>query len=142
MSTSAHRPAIEVRLAGGASSGLASIVEQYLSQQLSESEARRLRASRIRGRLSLTATDYDTSVTLEFGSDGIAIWDGVQAPLDTKIAAPYRTLTQLLQGRVNPLIEHFRGRLKVSSRLRRILLPLRVHQLMKLSTKQEQRAHA
>jgi len=140
MSTSAHRPAIEVRLAGGASSGLASIVEQYLSQQLSESEARRLRASRIRGRLSLTATDYDTSVTLEFGSDGIAIWDGVQAPLDTEIAAPYRTLTQLLQGRANPLIEHFRGRLKVSSRLSKILLPIRVHQLMKLSGRQEPQA--
>jgi len=140
MSTSAHRSAIEVRLAGGASSGLASIVEQYLSQQLSESEARRQRAARIRGRLSLTATDYDASVTVEFGGNGIAIWDGVRAPLDTKIAGSYRTLTQLLQGRANPLIEHFRGRLKVTSRLRKILLPLRVHQLMKLSAKQEPRA--
>ena len=80
MSASAHRPAIEVRLAGGASSGLASIVEQYLSQQLAESDARRLRAARIRGRL------------------------------------------------------------KVTSRLRKILLPLRVHQLMKLSVKQAPRA--
>jgi len=140
MSTSAHRSAIEVRLAGGASSGLASIVEQYLSQQLSESEARRQRAARIRGRLSLTATDYDASVTVEFGGNGIAIWDGVRAPLDTKIAGSYRTLTRLLQGRANPLIEHFRGRLKVTSRLRKILLPLRVHQLMKLSAKQEPRA--
>ena len=137
MSTRAQRSAIEVRLAGGASSGLASIVEQYLSQQLSESEARRRRAARIRGRLSLTATDYDTSVTVEFGGNGIAIWDGVQAPLDTKIAGSYRTLTRLLQGRANPLIEHFRGRLKVTSRLRKILLPIRVHQLMKLSPKQE-----
>ncbi|MGD0074289.1 MAG: SCP2 sterol-binding domain-containing protein [Candidatus Binataceae bacterium] len=133
-------PAIDVRLAGGASSGLASIVEQYLTQQLSESEARRRRAARIRGRLSLTATDYDISVTVEFGGGGIAIWDGVQAPLDTKIAASYRTLTQLIQGRANPLVEHFRGRLKVTSRIRKILLPIRVHRLMKFSAEQESRA--
>ncbi len=133
-------PAIDVRLAGGASSGLASIVEQYLTQQLSESEARRRRAARIRGRLSLTATDYDISVTVEFGGGAIAIWDGVQAPLDTKIAASYRTLTQLIQGRANPLVEHFRGRLKVTSRIRKILLPIRVHRLMKFSADQESRA--
>ena len=133
MSTNGEPAAgIEVRLAGGASSGLASIVQQYLEQQLAESDDRRARAARLRGRMSLTATDYDASVTVEFCGDRIAIWDGAQAPLDAKIAGPYIILTQLLQGRANPLIEHLRGRLKVSSRLRNFFLPLRVHNLMKL----------
>ena len=133
---------IEVRLAGGASSGLASIVQQYLEQQLAESDDRRVRAARLRGRMSLTATDYDATVTVEFRGDQIAIWDGAQAPLDAKIAGPYLILTQLLQGRANPFIEHLRGRLKVSSRLRNLLLPLRVHNLMKLTAARDSREHS
>ncbi len=139
MSTQTGATGIEVRLAGGASSGLASIVQQYLEQQLAESDDRRARAARLRGRMSLTATDYDATVTVEFRGDRIAIWDGAQTPLDATIAGPYIILTQLLQGRANPLIEHLRGRLKVSSRLRNLLLPLRVHNLMKLTAARDSR---
>ncbi len=134
-------PAIEVMLVGGASSGLASIVQQYLEQHLSESDDRRLRAARLRGRIALTATDYDASVTVEFSGDRIAIRDGAEPPLDAKIAGPYLILTQLLQGRANPLIEHLRGRLKVSSRLRKFLFPLRVHNLMKLPRERDSQEH-
>jgi hypothetical protein len=41
-------------------------------------------------------------------------------------------LTALLQGTANPLIEHLRGRLRISSKLRSLFLPLRVHRLMKI----------
>ncbi len=139
MSTQPGATSIEVRLAGGASSGLASIVQQYLEQQLAESDDRRVRAARLRGRMSLTATDYDATVTVEFRGDRIAIWDGAQTPLDAKIAGPYLILTQLLQGRANPLIEHLRGRLKVSSRWRKFFFPLRVHNLMKLPCERDSR---
>jgi hypothetical protein len=132
MSAASPPETVEVRLAGGASSGLASIVRQYLEQQLTESGSRRTRAARIRGRLALMATDYGIGVTLEFGGAGIAIWDGVREPLDASIAGPYAGLTQLIQGRTNPLIEHLRGRLKVSSRLRNLFLPIRLHRLMRL----------
>jgi predicted lipid carrier protein YhbT len=124
---------VEVTLAEGARSGLASIVQQYLDQQLSESAARRARAAKLRGRLGLSATDYGVSVTVDFGPHGIAIMDGMQAPLDASIAGPYASLTRLLQGRTNPLVEHLRGRLKVTATLRNLLLPLRVHGLVKLS---------
>jgi putative sterol carrier protein len=123
---------LEVRLAAGATSGLASIVQQFLEQQLAESERRRRRASRLRGRLGLTATDYRASVTVDFRGDEIAISDGDAGPLDASIAGPYKSLTELLQGRSNPLREHLRGRLKVRSRLSHPLLPFRVHRLMKL----------
>lgn len=125
--------AIEVRLAEGAQSGLASIVQQYLEQQISESAARRARAARLRGRLCLTATDYGVSVTVDFGPRFITVLDGVQCPVDASIAGSYSLLTGLLQGRANPLFEHLRGRLKVSASLRNLLFPLRVHGLMKLS---------
>lgn len=134
MSTESALGAIDVRLAPGASSGLASIVQQYLAQQLADSSDRRARASRIRGRLALTATDYNICVTVEFGGDGIAIWDGLFKPLDASIAGPYEALTELIQGRTNPLLEHLRGRLKVSSSLRNLFLPLRVHRLMRLDS--------
>jgi SCP-2 sterol transfer family len=124
---------VAVRLADGSTSGLASIVQQFLEQQLADSASRRRRAGRLRGRLGLTATDYRASVTVDFLGDQIAVSDGSEEPLDASIAGPYRSLTELLQGRSNPLVEHLRGRLKVTSRFRNLFLPLRVHRLMKLS---------
>jgi putative sterol carrier protein len=124
---------LPVRLDNDATSGLASIVQQFLEQQLADSTRRRRRASRLRGRLGLTATDYDTSVTVDFRGDEIAISDGSAGALDATIAGPYQSLTKLLQGRSNPLIEHLRGRLKVTSRMRNLFFPFRVHRLMKLA---------
>ncbi len=124
---------IPVLLADGSTSGLASIVQQFLEQQLADSASRRRRAGRLRGRLGLTATDYRASVTVDFLGSQIAVCDGSVEPLDASIAGPYRSLTELLQGRSNPLIEHLRGHLKVKSRLRHPFLPLRVHRLMKLA---------
>jgi putative sterol carrier protein len=132
MSTARAPANIEVRLADGTSSGLASIVQQFLEQQLAESASRRRRAARLRGRLGLTATDYRTSVTVEFAGNEISVRDGVADRLDASIAGPYRSLTELLQGRTNPLIEHLRGRLKVTARFRNLFLPFRVHRLVRL----------
>jgi len=124
---------VKVRLADNASSGLASIVQQFFQQQLEESSKRRKRASRMHGRLGLTATDYETSVTVDFRGDEIMVSDGSVEPLDASIAGPYKSLTKLLQGRSNPLVEHLRKHLKVRSRLGNLFFPLRVHRLMKLA---------
>ncbi len=128
----AEPSSIPVRLADGADSGLASIVQQYLEQDLEEFADKRRLATRLRGRLAMTAADYETTVTVEFSGGEIAIWDGERPPLDASIVGPYRGLTRLLQGRANPLVEHLRGRLHVRSSLRRPFFPLHVHNLMKL----------
>jgi len=128
--------AIKVRLAGGAESGLASIIQQFLEQQLGEHEGRRAGAARIRGRLALIATDHEVAVTMEFGRREIAVWDGIRRP-DASIAGPYASLLELVQGRTNPLTEHLRGRLKVRATLRHPLLPLRLHKLMRLGPERE-----
>jgi predicted lipid carrier protein YhbT len=124
---------IAVRLDGDATSGLASIVQQFLEQQLDESAKRRRRASRMRGRMGLTATDYDASVTVDFRGNEIVVSDASIEPLDASIAGTYQSLTKLLQGRSNPLIAHLRRNLKVRSRLGNLFFPLRVHWLMKLA---------
>jgi predicted lipid carrier protein YhbT len=123
---------IEVRLEEGARSGFASIVQQYLEQQLADSAVRRRRAARLSGRLGLIATDYGASVTVEFSGSRISVRDGTAPRLDASIAGPFKLLTALLQGTANPLVEHLRGRLRVSSKLKTFFLPLRVHRLMKL----------
>lgn len=128
----AEPPAVPVHLADGADSGLASIVQQYLEQDLAEFAGKRRLAMRLRGRLAMTASDYGTSVTVEFRGDEIEIWDGERPPLDASIVGPYRGLTRLLQGRANPLVEHVRGRLRVRSSFRKPFFPLHVHNLMKL----------
>lgn len=123
---------VRVRLADGAESGLANIVQQFLEQNLEESEPRRRRARRLRGRVAMTAADHEMSVTLDFRGEEILVWDGEHGPLQASIAGPYGAVVGLLRGEGNPLLEHLRGRLRVRSSLRTPLFPLQVHGLMKL----------
>jgi hypothetical protein len=123
---------VRVQLAEGAQSGLANIVQQYLEQNLDESEPRRRRARGLRGRVAMTAVDHEIAVTLDFKGEEILIWDGEVGPLQASIAGPHRALMGLLQGEANPLMEHLRGRLRVRSSLRKPFFPLQVHGLMKL----------
>jgi putative sterol carrier protein len=129
----AEAPAVPVRLAGGAESGFARIVCQYLEQNLEESDARRRRAARLRGRVAMTASDHEQTVTLVFAGDEVEVLDGAQEPLDAAIAGPYDTLVRLIQGEASPLLEHLRRRIRVRSRLKSPFLPLHVHNLMKLA---------
>ncbi len=124
---------VPVRLADGAESGLAHIVLQLLEQDQAEFEEKRRRAARLRGRIAMTASDHDTSVTLDFRRHEILIYDGARAPLDASIVGPHPALVRLLQGEAHPLIEHLRGRLRVRSKLRRLFFPLRLHRLMRLT---------
>jgi hypothetical protein len=119
-------------LAEGAESGLANIVQQFLEQNLDESEPRRRRARGLRGRVAMTAADHEMTVTLDFRGGEIVVWDGEQGPLQASIAGPHRALVGLLQGEGNPLLEHLRGRLRVRSSFRKPFFPLQVHGLMKL----------
>jgi hypothetical protein len=128
-----------VRLAEGAESGLANIVQQFLEQSLDESERRRRRARRLRGRVAMTAADHEITVTLDFRGDEIVIWDGEHGPLQASIAGPHGALVGLLQGEGNPLLEHLRGRLRVRSSLRKPFFPLQVHNLVKLSPEERDR---
>lgn len=123
---------VRVRLAEEAESGLANIVQQYLEQNLDDSEKLRRRALGLRGRVAMTAADHAMTVTLDFRGDEIVVWDGERGPLQATIAGPHHALLGLLQGESNPLLEHLRGRLRVRSSLRQPFLPLRVHGLMKL----------
>lgn len=125
-------PPVQVRLANGAKSGLANIVYQYLEQDLAEFERKRRQAFRLHGRIAMTASDHETSVTIEFSGADIVVWDGERGPLDASIVGPYRSLVRLLQGESHPLLEHLRGRLRVRSSLRRPFFPFHVHSLMKL----------
>jgi putative sterol carrier protein len=124
--------AVPVERAEGADSGFASIVEQYLQQSLEESEQKRRQARRLRGRMAMTASDHDCSVTLVFSKEGIAILDGPEEPLDATITGPYENLVDLIQGEDSPLRAHLGGRIKVRSRLRKLFFPLHVHNLMML----------
>jgi len=80
----------------------------------------------------MTASDHDVTVTLAFTGSEIVIFDGERPPVDASIAGPHAALVRLLQGETNPLVEHLRGRLRVHARLRRLLLPLRLHRIVRL----------
>lgn len=127
---SAARP--QVRLADPTASGLARLLQQYLEQSLAELATTRRRAARLRGRVAVTATDYDVTATLDFRGDEIVIHDGANPPLDASIRAPQRTLLELLRGDGRPLVDHLRGRLRISTSWRRPFLPLQLHRVMRI----------
>ena len=128
---------IPVQRAETAESGLAMIMEQFLSQSLAESEDKRRRASKLRGRMAMTASDRGYTVTLVFAEDGISILDGGAEPLDASIVGPYESLVDLIQGEDSPLRAHLGRRIKVKSRPRKLLFPLHVHNLMKLDNEEQ-----
>jgi hypothetical protein len=113
------------------------IIEQFLQQSLDECAEKRRRAARLRGRMVMTASDYEQSVTLVFAEGEIAILDGAVEPLDAGITGPYQTLVNLIQGDDSPLRAHLGRRIKVRSRPRKLLFPLHVHNLMKLEKEEE-----
>jgi hypothetical protein len=127
---------VPVRLGEETKSGLAHIVQQYLEQDLAEFPKKRRRAARLRGRVAMTASDHEATVTLDFKGDEVLILDGMCEPVDASIAGPHEALVRLLQGETHPLVEHLRGRLRVRSRLRKLFLPLTLHRLMKLTTEE------
>lgn len=128
---------ITVQRAEAAESGFAMIIEQFLQQSLDESAEKRRRAAKLRGRMSMTASDHDYTVTLVFTEDGISILDGGAEPLDASIAGPYQTLVDLIQGDDSPFKAHLGRRIKVKSQPRKLLFPLHVHNLMKLEKEDE-----
>jgi putative sterol carrier protein len=125
-----------------AESGFARIVEQFLRQSLEDSDDKRRRARALRGRLAMTASDYEQTITLAFAGDSIAILDGALPPLDATISGPYQTLVNLLRGEDSPLLAHLRRRIRVRSNLRKPFFPLHVHNLMKLDEEAEEASGA
>lgn len=123
---------IEVRLDEAAESGLANMMAQLLRQNLEEDARKRRLASRLRGRLVVTATDHEVTVTVDFAPAGIEILDGRVGPVDATISGPQARLTKLLSGEASPLWEHLRGRLHTTSSIRKPFFPLRVSSLMKV----------
>src|SRR3972149_176331 len=102
----ADPPAVAVHLEDGAESGLASIVQQDLEQDLAEFADKRRLAQRLRGRLAMTADDYGTSVTVEFRGDESGVWGGERPPLGASLVGPDRGFARLLRGGGNPLAGH------------------------------------
>jgi hypothetical protein len=127
----ATSPTVSVRVSGGAG-GFASLVAQYLEQTLAESveAARALR--RLRGRIGVTASDHEASITLDLRGGEISIEPGANPPLDTAVVAPWSALLELLRGEGHPLRDHLRRRLRIRWSARRPLLPLQAYRLLRL----------
>lgn len=128
---------VQVRRDEAAASGFAMIVEQFLSQSLSDSDEKRRRAQGLNGRIAMTAADYDQSVTLVFDGGSVEIVDGRAEPLDAAISGPYDTLVNLIQGDDSPLRAHLERRIKVKSSLKKPFFPLHVHNVMKLEDEEK-----
>jgi len=123
---------VSVRLVEAESaSGLALMTYQYLVQTLDQEPERRREAAALRGRLALEATDASVAITLIFEGNQISVQDGIVAPADGYMGAPFMLLMRLLSGEQNPYLAVVRRRLRLRVSPRRPLFSYRVFQLMK-----------
>jgi len=123
---------VSVRLLDAESpSGLALMPYQYLVQTLDEEPERRREAAALRGRLALEATDASVAITLIFEGERISVQDGIMAPVDGYIGAPFLLLMRLLSGEQNPYLAVVRRQVRFRASPRRPLFSYRVFQLMK-----------
>jgi putative sterol carrier protein len=126
---------VSVRLVEAESpSGLALMTYQYLIQTLEQEPEKRREAAALHGRLALEATDGGVAITLVFEGDRVSVEDGMAAPVDGYIGAPFMVLMRLLSGEQSPYLAVVRRQLRVRPSPRRPFFPYRVFQLLKASS--------
>lgn len=109
-------PAV-VLVDGDRASGMSTMLADLLTSNLRDFGARRRAAALARGRVVMTASDRDISVTLRFRSGVVEISNGSH-PTAPEIAAPWLTMAKICSGLVSPRSAWKEGELRVARMVR------------------------
>lgn len=98
---------------GDEASGMACMLADLITENLSDYPGRSMVARRARGDVAFTTTDQGISVTLSFRDGRVEITDGARpgAPI---VASPWLVMAALCSGRASPLKARSEGDLSVT----------------------------
>jgi hypothetical protein len=128
----AKRPRIAVcAREGGRLNGLGIMLQQYLEQNLSDSEEKVRQGLRLRGRVGVEV-EKGIGVTLDFLGDRILVENGIQDHPDLQLRSSYLVLSRVLSGKANPVLEFLRGNIKLLALPRRPLQSYRALRFLEI----------
>ena len=111
--------------------GLASMVTQFLQQDFADFEYKARAASKIYCTLSMEV-DGGIAITLLFLGDKILVLNGTVARPDLYLKASYMVMTDVISGKINPVLGVVTGKIRLKGIPRRILHVLKVMRLLKI----------
>ncbi len=128
----ANRPRIAVcAREGGRLNGLGVMLQQYLEQNLSDSEEKVRQGLRLRGCVGVEV-EKGIGVTLDFLGDRILVENGIQGRPDLQLRSSYLVLSRVLSGKANPVLEFLRGNIRLLALPRRPLQSYRALRFLEI----------
>ena len=115
----------------GDSSGLGTMIGQYLEQNLAEFDYKVRQGLGLRGVVSVTV-EKGIAATLTFEGAKIYYETGIPGKPDLHLKGSFVVLAGILSGRADPLQEMVRGRIKLGGIPRRPLMALKILRFLKV----------
>jgi len=111
--------------------GLGAILDQYLKQNLADIGYKVKQAQKINGSIGIEI-ENSIAVTVYFEGNRIRIENGVGSRPDLYLISSYALLANVLAGKANPLIEIFRGNIKLGRFIKRPIQALKMLRFFKI----------
>jgi putative sterol carrier protein len=128
------------KLADENPNGLASMITQFLQQDFADFEYKARSATKIYCTLSMEV-DGGIAVTLLFLGDKILVLNGTVARPDLHMKASYMVMTDVMTGKINPVLGIVTGKIRLKRIPRRIFHVLKVMLLLKIDQNVEAKAN-
>ncbi len=119
------------KLEGQKLNGLGNMILQFMQQEIAASEQKSQKARKISCTMSM-AVEGGISVTISFAGNRILVENGVVVQPDMYMHASYLLMTDILCGKVNPVVEFLKGQIKLKAIPRRPIQALKVLGILKL----------
>jgi putative sterol carrier protein len=124
------------QLEGQKLNGLGSMILQFMQQEIAASEEKSKKARKLSCTMSM-AVEGGISVTISFAGNRILVENGIALRPDMYMHASYLLMTDILCGKVNPVSEFFKGKIKLKAIPRRPIQALKVLGILKLDPNAE-----
>lgn len=112
--------------------GLASMVLQYLKQDLAEYDFKALAAQKIHCSIGMQVEGSEAAITTFFFGDRIVVENGIAGRVDLHLEGPYMLLADILCGRANPFVSVLQKKIRLKSFPKRPIQSLKVLSLLKI----------
>jgi len=117
--------------------GLGNMVLQFMQQEFGALEDKARTARRIKCIMSMEVEEGGISITISFEGDRIVVENGVVDKPDLYMKGPYMLMTDILCGKVNPILEVLKGNIKMKSIPKKPFQAFKVLGILKLDPEAE-----
>jgi hypothetical protein len=111
--------------------GLGKMIIQYLEQNFEDFAYKTKQALGIHGRV-VVEVEQGIAITISFEGERIRIMNGIGHGRTLQLAGRFSVFANVLSGKSNPLVEVFKGHIKIKSFLKRPIQSLKIFRFLKV----------